>query len=261
MNPKLKHTLKKFLPLGFLVTLHNIYSRFLSGFRYVSFLKEWKQFKKMSKEAGDNRFDLSGKDLFPILHEKSQEHSFDRHYTYHPAWAARKLSEIKPEMHIDISSTLHFSTIVSAFIPVKFYDYRALNIDLSNFSTGAADLLKLPFADASVPSLSCMHTLEHIGLGRYGDPLDPTGDVKAMKELQRVLSVGGNLLVVVPVGKPVVQFNSQRIFSYEQVMSSFSGLKVKEFTLLTDDGQLIVNADPALVEKQIYGCGCFLFTK
>jgi hypothetical protein len=95
----------------------------------------------------------------------------------------------------------------------------------------------------------------------YGDPLDPTGDVKAMKELQRVLSVGGNLLVVVPVGKPVVQFNSQRIFSYEQVMSSFSGLKVKEFTLLTDDGQLIVNADPALVEKQIYGCGCFLFTK
>ncbi len=261
MDQKLKQFLKKTFPLGLLVAADRTKSWLLNKFRYIGFLKEWKQFKEASAKAGDNRFVLSAKNFYPILHEKSSTQDFDRHYTYHSAWAARKLVEIKPELHIDISSTLNFSTLVSAFIPVKFYDYRPADITLSNFSSGSADLLKLPFADNSVKSLSCMHTLEHIGLGRYGDPIDPTSDIKAMKELQRVTAVGGSLLIVVPVGKPTLQFNSQRIFSYDQIVSTFSGLQVREFTLLTDDGKLISNADKNLVEKQVYGCGCFWFVK
>ncbi len=46
---------------------------------------------------------------------------------------------------------------------------------------------------------SCMHTIEHIGLGRYGDPLDAVGDQTALSELQRVVAPGGSLLIVVPV--------------------------------------------------------------
>ena len=69
------------------------------------------------------------------------------------------------------------------------------------------------------------------------------------------------MLIVVPVGKPTIQFNSQRIYSYDQVVSAFSGLQVREFTLLTDEGKLISNADKSLVEKQVYGCGCFWFVK
>lgn len=261
MNPKLKQLLKKTFPLGLLVAADRIKSKIFNKFRYLEFLKEWKQFKQASAKIGDGRFVLSSKNFYPILHEKASTQDFDRHYTYHPAWAARKLAEIKPESHIDISSTLHFSTIVSAFIPVKFYDYRPADITLNNFSSGSADLLKLPFADSSIKSLSCMHTLEHIGLGRYGDPIDPTSDLKSMKELQRVLAVGGSLLIVVPVGKPTVQFNSQRIYSYEQVVNAFLGLQIREFTLLTDEGKLISNADKNLVEKQVYGCGCFWFIK
>ena len=261
MNPKLKQFLKKTFPLGLLVVANRIKDRVLNKFRYIGFLKDWKQFKEESAKVGDNRFILSAKNFYPILHEKSSTQDFDRHYTYHPAWAARKLKEINPEFHIDISSTLNFSTLVSAFIPVKFFDYRPADITLSNFSSESAYLLKLPFADNSIKSLSCMHRLEHIGLGRYGDPIDPVGDIKAMKELQRVLAVGGSLLIVVPVGKPNVQFNSQRIFSYDQVVNAFSNLQVREFTLLTDDGKLISNADKSLVEKQVYGCGCFWFVK
>lgn len=261
MSPKIKIFLKKIFPLGLLVAADKIKNRMLNKFRYIGFLKDWKQFKEASAKIGDNRFVLSTKNFYPILHEKGNTQDFDRHYTYHPAWAARKLKEINPDFHTDISSTLNFSTLVSAFIPVKFYDYRAADITLSNFSSGSADLLKLPFADNSIKSLSCMHTLEHVGLGRYGDPIDPISDMKAMKELERVLAVGGNLLIVVPVGKPTVQFNSQRIYSYDQVVSSFSHLQVREFTLLTDDGKLIFDADKALVEKQVYGCGCFWFIK
>ncbi|NDC42314.1 MAG: DUF268 domain-containing protein, partial [Chitinophagia bacterium] len=56
----------------------------------------------------------------------------------------------------------------------------------------------LPFESDSIPSLSCMHTIEHVGLGRYGDQLDPQGDLKAIAELKRVVQPGGDLLFVTP---------------------------------------------------------------
>ena len=64
------------------------------------------------------------------------------------------------------------------------------------------DLISLPFEDGSFHSLTCMHVVEHIGLGRYGDQVDPDGDLMAMKELERVTAKLGNLLFVVPVGIP-----------------------------------------------------------
>ncbi|WP_211226596.1 DUF268 domain-containing protein [Pedobacter glucosidilyticus] len=123
---------------------------------------------------------------------------FDRHYVYHPAWATRIVKQINPQKHIDISSTLHFCSILSAFIPVDFYDYRPAQIQLDHLKSLQADLMNLPFETDSVTSISCMHTIEHIGLGRYGDPLDYDGDIKAIKELKRVVAPGGNLLIVVP---------------------------------------------------------------
>ena len=109
-----------------------------------------------------------------------------------------------------------------------------------------------------------MHTIEHVGLGRYGDPIDPNGDIKAIEELKRVTATGGNLLFVTPVGKPKIEFNAHRIYSYEQIVSYFKGFELKEFSLVPEkekDGALITNADPSLVEKENYACGCFWFVK
>jgi SAM-dependent methyltransferase len=136
---------------------------------------------------------------------------FDAHYIYHPAWAARILKDMAPAKHIDISGTLHFCSILSAFNPVEFYDFRTAPLHLSQLKCGSTDLIALHFSTGSVQSLSCMHTVEHVGLGRYGDPIDPDGDLKAIRELKRVLAPGGNLLFVVPVGKPSVVFNAHRI--------------------------------------------------
>jgi SAM-dependent methyltransferase len=171
------------------------------------------------------------------------------------------LQEIKPPKHIDISSTLHFCTLVSAFLPVEFYDFRPAPLKLSNLLCGSADLTSLHFTTDSIQSLSCMHTVEHVGLGRYGDPLDPDGDLKAMHELQRVLAPGGNLLFVVPVGKPKIVFNAHRIYSYEMIIESFKGLVCKDFSLVEDTGKFISPCIPAQVADQLYGCGCFWFQK
>lgn len=205
---------------------------------------------------------LTWRERYPCLSEKTGNTGFDAHYIYHTAWAARKISsEIKPRLHVDISSSLYFSTIVSAFFPVKFYDFRPADLTLSNLSTGSMDLNRLPFEDNSLKSLSCMHVVEHIGLGRYGDPLDPNGDIKAMGELGRVLAKKGHLLFVVPVGEPRIQFNAHRVYSYEMIVGHLKSLKLAEFSLIDDSGHFIENADPSLVKLQKYGCGCFLFQK
>jgi ubiquinone/menaquinone biosynthesis C-methylase UbiE len=109
-----------------------------------------------------------------------------------------------------------------------------------------------------------MHTIEHIGLGRYGDPVDPEGDLKAMKELQRVTKKGGSLLFVVPIGRPRIVWNAHRIYSYKQIMSYFPGFECREFYLIPDNAAEtapIENATEAQADAQKYGCGCFWFVK
>lgn len=238
----------------------------------ISFLKAIKRkylqerdyylFNRLNKE--DRRFCLDRKDIYFIDGENTKETLFDAHYIYHPAWAARILAKIKPIEHVDISSTLHFCSIVSAFVPTKFYDYRPARLELSNLSTYKADLLSLPFEDNSLDSVSCMHVIEHIGLGRYGDPLDPTADLKAVEELKRVLAKDGNLLFVVPIGKPKIRFNAHRIYSYEQVLGYFKELKLIDFFLIPDNAArvgVIYNAKKGQADEQNYGCGCFWFKK
>ena len=225
--------------------------------RLFGYLGELRRFRNRN----DQRFSVKTSELYPCLKDTIANTPFDHHYIYHPAWAARILAQTRPGYHVDISSILSFSTIISAFVPVKFFDYRPAALNLPGLESGFADLKQLSFADNSVPSLSCMHTIEHIGLGRYGDEIDPQGDTRSINELKRVLMPGGDLLFVTPVGKPKIEFNAHRIYSYEQVIAYFSPLELREFSLIPDAGGIIMNADPNLVKEQDYGCGCFWFKK
>lgn len=226
---------------------------------FIQFRDDFKRFKTLA--GSDPRFALHRRDNWMILRDKTINTDFDHHYIYHPAWAARLLAQIRPDCHVDISSSLHFCTLVSAFIKVKFYDYRPAQLALSNLTSEKADLMALPFGDKTLTSLSCMHVVEHIGLGRYGDAIDPQGDLKAIAELKRVLAVGGSLFFVVPIGQPRLQFNAHRIYSYEQVKSYFAELTLRDFSLITDSGEMMNHASPALANSQRYGCGCFWFVR
>ena len=231
--------------------------------RQYRFLVQLTHFRQLSAIKG-GRFSVEWRDRYPCIDDNTKTTGFDRHYIYHPAWAARVLADTKPAEHVDISSTLNFASLVSAFVPIRFFDFRPADVRLTNLTSGSADILKLPFPDNSIDSLSCMHVVEHVGLGRYGDPLDPEGDLKAISELKRVLAKDGNLLFVVPVGKPRVMFNAHRIYSYEQIVGYFSDLELVSFVLISEkqeDGGLIFDATALDVKKQNYGCGCFLFRK
>lgn len=210
------------------------------------------------------RFEVSLRSLYPQIFDKTKLTGFDRHYVYHTAWAARKVREIAPAVHIDIASSLYFPSIVSAFIPVEFYDYRPAPLSLSGLTTNHADLTNLHFDTNSIQSLSCLHTIEHIGLGRYGDPIDPDGDIKACAELSRVLAPDGTLLFVTPVGQTArIQFNAHRIYSYELVLKLFPDLELVEFSYIPEHGTDGIQeyAQPEELLNENYACGCFVFKK
>ena len=229
----------------------------------VSFRDEFAAFRAMAARA-ERKLAVSWDEAKPCLDDRTATTGFDRHYVYHTAWAARVVARTRPARHVDVSSSLYFAAIASAFVPVDYYEYRPADLNLSNLRTGTADLLALPFADRSVASISCMHVIEHVGLGRYGDPLDPDGDLKAMAELARVLAPGGDLLFVAPVGRPRVVFNAHRVYGLDDVLAAFGGLELNELALIPDGRHglgLVTDPDPAFVAAQNYGCGCFWFRR
>jgi hypothetical protein len=237
-------------------------SRLSKPWRLVRFAREFRTFASLHRSQRPE-LPLDWRDRWPRLNDRTEHLPFDAHYIYHTAWAARVLAATRPVRHIDISSLAYFSTLCSAFVPIEFYDYRPAGIVLPNLTCGVQDLCALSFSDRSLPSLSCMHTVEHIGLGRYGDALDPRGDLRALNELERVLAPGGSLLIVVPVGRPRVQYNAHRIYDPHAIRDSLPQLELRSWSLLPDDPSagLIVNPPRETALQQSYGCGCFHFTR
>jgi hypothetical protein len=110
-----------------------------------------------------------------------------------------------------------------------------------------------------------MHVLEHIGLGRYGDVLDYDGDLKAVAELTRVVRVGGDLLIVLPLGRTAqIQFNAHRIYTWTSVLGMFHDhFALVESALIPEQPNLglVYSPDESLLNNQTLGCGCFWFKK
>ncbi len=200
-------------------------------------------------------------DTYPILSEKTPETPFDSHYFYQDIWAYKKIYSAKPKTHTDVGSRVIFVGLLSTITKTTFIDIRPLNVSLENFESLKGTILSIPYKDNSVSSLSCLHVAEHIGLGRYGDPLDPLGTKKACKELSRILSYGGNLFFSLPVGKPRLCFNAHRIHSPKQIISYFKKLKLVELSGIDDSGKFIENIDIDILENSDYACGLFWFTK
>ena len=149
---------------------------------------------------------------------------------------------------------------------VSFIDIRPLQIQLDNYEGRAGSIVALPYSDSSLSSVSSLHVIEHIGLGRYGDPIDPEGSSKACAELVRVLAPDGKLYVSMPIGDSRVQFNGQRIFSVSDVLVLFAGLELVELSIVDTLGKFHECVSPAQVklgqaQGLDYGLGMFVFFK
>jgi SAM-dependent methyltransferase len=223
---------------------------------FPRFIRHW---IKYARTAGAER--LAVLDLHPCLGDWSTHTPFDPHYFYQGAWLARQLSGAKPVRHVDVGSSVLTVSVLSAWINTVFVDYRPLKTSLRGLNSVAGDILLLPFADDSLDSLSCLHVIEHIGLGRYGDPIDPHGSIKAAQELQRIVRPGGKLLLSLPIGRERVCFNAHRVHAPDSVIRMFGQLRLVEFSYVDDAGQFREGQQPAAANDLRYGCGLFQFEK
>jgi SAM-dependent methyltransferase len=220
------------------------------------YLVEWNTYKK---KAATQQISLL--DSYPCLADRVVDTPFDPHYFFQAAWLARCLHHAKPPFHVDIGSSVMMINVLSATTKTIFVDYRPLRVHLSNFLPLGGDIVRLPFRTGSITSLSCLHVLEHVGLGRYGDPINPEGSRLAATELQRVLKPGGRLFLSVPVGRERVCFNAHRVFSSSTVRDFFQELQLKAFSLVDDAGRFNEEVPLGAPANLEYGCGLFEFVK
>jgi hypothetical protein len=220
------------------------------------FLRDARRFRQL--ETSDS---LPWGETYPCLLDRVNRTPFDPHYFYQGAWLARRLSKTQPTLHVDVGSSVAMIGMLSAEVPIAFLDYRPLPVHLPGLLCIGGTATQLPFSSGSIASLSCLHVIEHIGLGRYGDPLDPKGSGKGAGELARVLQSGGRLFVSVPVGRERVCFNAHRVFAPGTIQSFMPSLRLESFAFIDDGGRYHENAIMNEAAGLEYGCGLFEFVK
>lgn len=223
---------------------------------YFWYVRDALRFNRMGAEK--IRFNSN---LFPILSDKVSLTPFDAHYFYQQLWVFENVLKRKPKLHIDVGSTYEMSGYISKITKAKFIDIRPIQTSLKNLEIEKGNILKLKYGSGSVQSLSCLHVVEHIGLGRYGDEIDPEGTKKACFQLKRILAKRGYLYFSTPIGKERICFNAHRVNNPKKILKFFSGLRLVSFSVIDDGGKLQENVDLNDYLNLNYGCGLFMFTK
>jgi hypothetical protein len=191
------------------------------------------------------------------------------HYFHQDLFVARRIHERTPEKHVDVGSSVEgFVAHVAVFREIEVFDIRPI----INKTTGITFIQKdIMVSDSNLKdytdSLSCLHALEHFGLGRYGDPIDVDGYKKGFEVLTEILRPGGMLYLSVPIGKDRVEFNGQRVFSLQRVYDLFQDkFRLHAFSYVDDSGDMHENVEG--IEDHMkddlglhYGCGIFELVK
>jgi hypothetical protein len=206
-----------------------------------------------------------------IAHEQPMLHDFvapagsaNGHYFHQDLLVATKIHERAPHKHVDVGSRIDgFVAHVASFREIEVFDIRPLRTAHPRIKFVQGDLM----SEQGVPhdycdSLSCLHALEHFGLGRYGDPIDPLGHQKGFDNLYRMLKAQGVLYVSFPIGEHATHFNAHRVFSPCEVLDwSRDRLELLDYAYVDDVGDLHHTPDPAATPKLAYGCGIYTLRK
>ncbi|MDQ7083786.1 MAG: DUF268 domain-containing protein [Sulfurovum sp.] len=254
MKNKLKTILRLLNPV---INMFNLIKGFKNLFRYPSFMIGYFKYKSMSNEI------VEYKDLWPELNDKtSASQTGGGQYFYQDNWALKKVYQSQVKEHFDVGSRIDgFTSQCSIFTKVNFIDFRYVEYHIENMKCIEGDILNLPFEDNSINSLSCLHVIEHIGLGRYGDPINPNGSIEALKELQRVLAKDGDLYLGIPIGKERVMYHAHRIFNPNTIVKELDDLVLIEFCAVDDKGIFVEKVNLDDFYEAFYSLGLFHFRR
>jgi hypothetical protein len=229
----------------------------LSQVKYVKALINYfidlKNIKKQKKKLGNNEFSF-GK-LWPCLVDKYTDSGMAKGgYFHQDLLVARKIFENNPECHIDIGSRVDgFVAHVASFRKIYVIDIRATLNSVKNIIFIQQDFMGDLDENMteSCDSVSCLHALEHFGLGRYGDTLNYNGHLIGLDNLYFILKKQGKLYLSVPTGVPQrIEFHAHRIFSIKYLLKQFEGkYRIDNVSFVDDEGNL--HEDITLTEEDI----------
>lgn len=220
----------------------------------ASWWRFWKRYMSYKKLSARELPPSMG-DLFPVPGEDRGETSVEPIYFYQDVWAFDRIVQAKPSFHVDIGSHHKFVALLSKVVPLAMVDIRPLSCTLESLSFCCGSILQLPFKDSSLSSVSCICVVEHIGLGRYGDPLDPRGTQKAVQELKRIVKPGGDLYMSVPVNdRDTICYDAHRAFAESTIIELFLPFEIVERRYIFGN-QFVTRLEPG------FGTGCYHFRR
>jgi SAM-dependent methyltransferase len=246
--------------VGIIRSLKNIRSLFLFYSDLISLRKQ--------QQNSSAVFPLSKP--YPCLFDRySESGEASGHYFHQDLLIAQKIFVIAPEIHVDIGSRVDgFIAHVASFREIEVFDIRKSKDNIKNIKSREVDLM-VEIEEKLVnycDSISCLHALEHFGLGRYGDTVNFDGFLKGLENIKTILRTGGKFYLSVPIGPQRIEFNAHRIFSVNYLLSLLNDYKIDSFSYVDDSGRLF--KDVQLIDESIdknfgcyYGCGILEMTK
>lgn len=230
-------------------------------------LKNWDWFRRTREEfvARGGIIDF----IYPIWSDLSDNAGTNKgHYFHQDLLVANLISQANPIRHIDVGSRVDgFVAHVAAFREIEVLDIRHLEPSVhSNIKFSMLDLMSDISESEITDSLSCLHAIEHFGLGRYGDSINPNGHLIGFENLISLLKKNAILYISFPITSSTakVYFNAHRVFNYLEILSwpGSENLALQRFDLVDDRGDLYMNHDINNVTIEMnYGCGIYTFLK
>jgi SAM-dependent methyltransferase len=183
-------------------------------------------------------------------------------YFHQDLYVAQRIFRANPRRHVDIGSRIDgFVAHVAAYREIEIMDIRDVQGKVANIRFRCVDLMQLPEGmENYCDSISALHSIEHFGLGRYGDPVDYNGHLKAIRNITKILQNNGTFYFSVPMGAQRIEFNAHRIFCVKYLLSLFEkDYRLVSFSYVDDNGDFHECADLTdTAVNENFGCtfGC-----
>jgi SAM-dependent methyltransferase len=233
-----------------------------------SFLRDYRKIRRQAEQSG---MVFPFGNFYPCIEDKYEKSgTASGHYFHQDLLIASKIHINKPVKHVDIGSRIDgFVAHVASFREIEVFDIRELTAVIANINFRRLDITDKDFVLSDYSdSVSCLHALEHFGLGRYGDNVDYNGHLLGWENIYKMLKKGGKCYFSVPIGKQRIEFNAHRVFSLEYLVNVMIGsrYRIDSFSYVDDKGDLV--KDALLNERSVknsfslnYGCGIFELSK
>lgn len=222
------------------------------------------KYMKLNKRS---KFAIQEKYMWPIITDKYAPAGMMGNYFWQDLWAAKLIVKSGIKKHFDIGSRIDgfIAHLLSAGIDVTMIDIRKFPGEIEHLHTIMDDATNLhQIGDESIESMSALCSLEHFGLGRYGDIVDPEACFRCFDNIQKKLKKGGRLYISLPIGSDRVEFNAHRVFYVDTVLKCFNKLHLEEFSC-TAQGKIEYNVDIHKYDNDLHNgdwrYGMFAFVK